>query len=60
MKTASSGFRCQENTGEIERSRQYFLIPSSAFNNKPGQHLYEKLGYKKVFEDFYTYSLQVK
>ena len=31
----------------------------TAFNNKPGQHLYEKLGYKRVSEDFYTYSLQV-
>ncbi len=31
----------------------------TAFSNKPGQHLYEKLGYKRVLEDFYTYSLQV-
>lgn len=31
----------------------------TAFSNKPGQHLYEKLGYKKVLEDFYTYSLNV-
>lgn len=31
----------------------------TAFSNKPGQHLYEKLGYKKVLEDFYTYSLQL-
>ncbi len=31
----------------------------TAFSNKPGQHLYEKIGYKKVLEDFYTYSLQV-
>jgi ribosomal protein S18 acetylase RimI-like enzyme len=28
-------------------------------SNKSGQHLYEKLGYKRVLEDFYTYSLQV-
>jgi ribosomal protein S18 acetylase RimI-like enzyme len=32
----------------------------TALNNKPGQHLYEKLGYKKVLEDFYTYSLNIK
>jgi ribosomal protein S18 acetylase RimI-like enzyme len=31
----------------------------TAFSNKPGQHLYEKIGYKKVLEDFYTYSLQL-
>lgn len=31
----------------------------TAFSNKPGQHLYEKLGYSRVSEDFYTYSLQV-
>ena len=31
----------------------------TAFNNKPGQHLYEKLGYKRESEDFYTYSLQL-
>jgi ribosomal protein S18 acetylase RimI-like enzyme len=31
----------------------------TAFGNKPGQHLYEKLGYRRVLEDFYTYSLQV-
>jgi ribosomal protein S18 acetylase RimI-like enzyme len=31
----------------------------TAFDNKAGQHLYEKLGYKKVLEDFYAYSLQV-
>ena len=31
----------------------------TAFSNKPGQYLYEKLGYKRVLEDFYSYSLQV-
>jgi len=31
----------------------------TAITNKPGQALYEKLGYKKVLEDFYAYSLQV-
>ena len=31
----------------------------TAFSNKPGQHLYVKLGYEKVLEDFYTYSLKV-
>lgn len=28
----------------------------TAHSNKPGQHLYEKLGYEKVLEDFYAYS----
>jgi len=28
-------------------------------SNAAGQHLYEKLGYKKVNEDFYAYSLNV-
>ena len=31
----------------------------TATSNKPGQHLYEKLGYKRVLEGFYTYSLPV-
>lgn len=29
----------------------------TAFDNKPGQRLYEKLGYKRDLEDFYAYSL---
>ncbi len=31
----------------------------TAFSNKQGQHLYEKLGYKKESEDFYNYSLNI-
>lgn len=31
----------------------------TANDNKAGQHLYEKLGYKRVLEDFYAYSLKV-
>ncbi len=31
----------------------------TAHDNKIGQHLYEKLGYKRVLEDFYAYSLKV-
>ena len=31
----------------------------TAHSNIAGQHLYEKLGYKKVNEDFYAYSLDV-
>lgn len=31
----------------------------TAHDNLAGQNLYEKLGYKKVSEDFYSYSLQV-
>jgi len=31
----------------------------TAHSNLAGQALYEKLGYKKVNEDFYAYSLQV-
>jgi len=31
----------------------------TAFSNQVGQHLYEKLGYQKVTEDFYDYSLQL-
>ena len=30
-----------------------------AFSNQVGQHLYEKLGYQKVTEEFYDYSLQL-
>ena len=30
----------------------------TAFSNQVGQHLYEKLGYQKVTEAFYDYSLQ--
>ena len=32
----------------------------TAHSNFPGQHLYEKLGYEKVNEEFYDYSLYVK
>ena len=32
----------------------------TAKNNTAGQHLYEKLGYEKVLEDFDTYSLDIK
>ena len=28
--------------------------------NKIGQHLYEKLGYKRVLDDFYAYSLELQ
>jgi ribosomal protein S18 acetylase RimI-like enzyme len=31
----------------------------TAHSNKPGQALYENLGYKRVLEDFYAYSLQI-
>ena len=31
----------------------------TAFNNKAGQHLYEKLGYRRDEQNFYSYSLQV-
>ena len=31
----------------------------TAFDNHAGQHLYEKLGYKKTNEDFYAYSLAI-
>ena len=31
----------------------------TAFDNKPAQHLYEKLGYKRDLEDFYAYSLRI-
>ncbi|GAA5315134.1 MAG: GNAT family N-acetyltransferase [Candidatus Pelagadaptatus aseana] len=29
----------------------------TAFDNKPGQRLYEKLGYEKTNQDFHSYSL---
>jgi len=32
----------------------------TAKNNTVGQHLYEKLGYKKVLEDFHAYSLDIE
>lgn len=32
----------------------------TAHSNVAGQHLYEKLGYKKVNEDFFAYSLEVQ
>ena len=31
----------------------------TGFDNKRAQHLYEKLGYKRVLEDFYSYSLVI-
>lgn len=32
----------------------------TAHSNVAGQHLYEKLGYKKVNEDFFAYSLELQ
>lgn len=32
----------------------------TADTNTTGQHLYEKLGYKKVLENFYAYSLDIQ
>jgi len=32
----------------------------TANTNKIGQHLYEKLGYKRVLDDFYAYSLELQ
>jgi len=31
----------------------------TAIDNRAGQHLYEKLGYKRDLEDFYAYSLKL-
>lgn len=31
----------------------------TAVDNRRAQHLYEKLGYKRVLEDFYAYSLEI-
>lgn len=31
----------------------------TANSNAAGQHLYEKLGYKRVLDDFYAYSLEL-
>lgn len=31
----------------------------TGFSNEIGQKLYEKLGYKKVLEDFHRYSLTI-
>ena len=31
----------------------------TAFDNKRAQHLYEKLGYNRVLQDFYAYSLAI-
>ena len=31
----------------------------TAIDNRPGQHLYEKLGYNRDLEDFYAYSLKI-
>lgn len=48
--------RAAEHAKEQGASRVDLM---TAFSNKPGQHLYKKLGYKKVLEDFHTYSLHV-
>jgi len=48
--------RATEHAKEQGASR---IDLTTAFSNKPGQYLYEKLGYKRVLEDFYTYSLQI-
>lgn len=48
--------RASEHAKEQGASR---IDLTTAFSNKPGQYLYEKLGYKRVLEDFYTYSLQI-
>ncbi len=50
----------------MNKAREYAMEQGASridlmteFSNKPGQHLYEKLGYKKVLEDFYSYSLKL-
>lgn len=48
--------RAAEHAKEQGASRVDLM---TAFSNKPGQHLYKKLGYKKVLEDFDTYSMYV-
>ena len=42
---------------EHEGARRLDLL--TEHSNKPGQHLYEKIGYKKVNEDLYAYSLHL-
>ena len=48
--------RAAKHAGEHGASR---IDLQTAFSNKPGQHLYESLGYQKVLEDFHSYSLQL-
>jgi ribosomal protein S18 acetylase RimI-like enzyme len=48
--------RASDYAREVGASRLDLL---TAVTNKPGQALYEKLGYKKVLENFYAYSLAV-
>ncbi|MGJ8647811.1 MAG: GNAT family N-acetyltransferase [Marinomonas colpomeniae] len=50
----------------MEKAREYAKVQGAsridlmtAFSNKAGQHLYEKLGYKKVNENFHNYSLPI-
>jgi ribosomal protein S18 acetylase RimI-like enzyme len=47
-------------TGFARENGAVRLDLSTGVNNKPGQHLYEKLGYKRVLEDFYDYSLDIR
>ena len=42
---------------EREGARRIDLL--TEHSNKPGQHLYEKLGYKKVNQDLFAYSLHL-
>jgi|TARA_R110001583_G_scaffold106823_1_gene255252 ribosomal protein S18 acetylase RimI-like enzyme len=46
-------------TGFVKQSGAARIDLLTAKDNKAGQHLYEKLGYNKVNEDFFTYSLKV-
>jgi ribosomal protein S18 acetylase RimI-like enzyme len=48
--------RASDYAREVGASRLDLL---TAVTNEPGQALYEKLGYEKVLEDFYAYSLAV-
>ena len=48
--------RAADYAREVDASRLDLL---TAITNVPGQALYEKLGYKKVLENFYAYSLTV-
>ena len=52
-------YECDANINLAKEAGASRIDLLTAFNNKPGQRLYEKLGYKITNETFHSYSLQL-
>ena len=59
-RNSGTGAKLMNRASEFARAQGAARIDLlTAHDNMPGQHLYEKLGYRRVLDDFYAYSLQL-